>query len=137
MFAKEVLGGIVDAGYGEDSFLIGHGRIELKREYKCNSPLLKSEVRVNRAFSAGIFAFLGSWGRCPRLTMNPAFDARNTCTRASMTSAEGAIHMERRSKIVDNTALERLAYKFFFTQAPTRSNAFSMFSIELATLKRK
>jgi hypothetical protein len=54
-----------------------------------------------------------------------------------MTSAEGAIHMERRSKIVDNTALERLAYKFFFIQAPTRSNAFSMFSIELATLKRK
>ena len=31
----------------------------------------------------------------------------------------------------------RLSYRFFFTQAPTRSSAFSMFSIELATLKRK
>ena len=29
------------------------------------------------------------------------------------------------------------AYRFFFAQAPTRSSAFSMFSIELATLKRK
>jgi len=28
-------------------------------------------------------------------------------------------------------------YRFLFTQAPTRSSAFSMFSIELATLKRK
>jgi hypothetical protein len=28
-------------------------------------------------------------------------------------------------------------YRFFFAQAPTRSSAFSMFSIELATLKRK
>jgi hypothetical protein len=32
---------------------------------------------------------------------------------------------------------ERLPYRFFFAQAPTRSSAFSMFSIELATLKRK
>jgi len=32
---------------------------------------------------------------------------------------------------------ERLPYKFFPTQAPTRSSAFSIFSIELATLKRK
>ena len=32
---------------------------------------------------------------------------------------------------------ELLPYKFFFAQAPTRSSAFSMFSIELATLKRK
>jgi hypothetical protein len=31
----------------------------------------------------------------------------------------------------------RLPYRFFFAQAPTRSSAFSMFSIELATLKRK
>ena len=30
-----------------------------------------------------------------------------------------------------------LPYRFFFTQASTRSSAFSMFSIELATLKRK
>lgn len=30
-----------------------------------------------------------------------------------------------------------LAYKFFAAQLPTRSNAFSIFSIELATLKRK
>ena len=30
-----------------------------------------------------------------------------------------------------------IAYRFFFAQAPTRSSAFSMFSIELATLKRK
>jgi hypothetical protein len=29
------------------------------------------------------------------------------------------------------------AYRFFFAQVPTRSSAFSMFSIELATLKRK
>ena len=29
------------------------------------------------------------------------------------------------------------AYRFFPTQSPIRSNAFSMFSIELATLKRK
>jgi hypothetical protein len=28
-------------------------------------------------------------------------------------------------------------YKFFFAHVPTRSSAFSMFSIELATLKRK
>jgi hypothetical protein len=28
-------------------------------------------------------------------------------------------------------------YRFFFAQPPTRSSAFSMFSIELATLKRK
>ena len=31
----------------------------------------------------------------------------------------------------------RLPYRFFVAQAPTRSSAFSMFSIELATLKRK
>jgi hypothetical protein len=31
----------------------------------------------------------------------------------------------------------RLPYKFFVAQAPTRSSAFSMFSIELATLKRR
>jgi hypothetical protein len=31
----------------------------------------------------------------------------------------------------------KLFYRFFFAQAPTRSSAFSMFSIELATLKRK
>ncbi len=31
----------------------------------------------------------------------------------------------------------RSPYRFFFAQAPTRSSAFSMFSIELATLKRK
>jgi hypothetical protein len=32
---------------------------------------------------------------------------------------------------------ERLPYKFFFAQAATRSSAFSMFSIEFATLNRK
>jgi hypothetical protein len=31
----------------------------------------------------------------------------------------------------------RLPYKFFDAQAPTRSSAFWIFSIELATLKRK
>jgi len=31
----------------------------------------------------------------------------------------------------------RLPYKFFDAQAPTRSSAFLIFSIELATLKRK
>jgi hypothetical protein len=30
-----------------------------------------------------------------------------------------------------------IAYKFFFVQVSMRSSAFSMFSIELATLKRK
>jgi hypothetical protein len=32
---------------------------------------------------------------------------------------------------------KQLPYRFFFAQAPTRSSAFSMLSIELATLKRK
>ena len=33
--------------------------------------------------------------------------------------------------------VERDCYRFFFVQAPTRWSAFSMFSIELATLKRR
>ena len=33
--------------------------------------------------------------------------------------------------------ISELPYRFFSAQVPTRSSAFSMFSIELATLKRK
>ena len=33
--------------------------------------------------------------------------------------------------------MAKALYKFFVAQAPTRSSAFSIFSIELATLKRR
>jgi hypothetical protein len=44
----------------------------------------------------------------------------------------------RRPRLEMNAApFALLPYRFFFAQAATRSSAFSMFSIELATLKRK
>jgi hypothetical protein len=42
-----------------------------------------------------------------------------------------------RKKFTRRGGHSEIVYRFFFTQAPTRSSAFSMFSIELATLKRK
>jgi hypothetical protein len=46
-------------------------------------------------------------------------------------------YCRRALRLLTRLATGAVAYKFFFAQAPTRSRAFSMFSIELATLKRR